>query len=116
YDLARQNESVTLRPSEVTVHSLDIIEWRGACLRLRLVCSAGFYVRSLAHAIGEHLGTGAHLTRLVRTRSGEFLLDSAISLADLDQRPAEAPSRVIPLHQLLPALPALTLTAERRSR
>ena len=115
YDLARQNETVTLRPAEVTVHSLDIIEWRGARLRLRLVCSAGFYVRSLAHAIGEHLGTGAHLARLVRTRSGEFSLDSAISLADLDERPAEVASRVIPLHQLLTALPALTLTAEGAS-
>jgi tRNA pseudouridine55 synthase len=115
YDLARQHEPVTLRPAEVSAHALDIIEWSGARLRLRLVCSAGFYVRSLAQAIGERLGTGAHLARLVRTRSGDFTLDSAISLADLDQRPGEAAARVIPLHHLLPWLPALTLTMEGAS-
>jgi tRNA pseudouridine55 synthase len=115
YDLARQHEPVTLQPAEVSVHALDILEWSGARLRLRLLCSAGFYVRSLAQAIGERLGTGAHLARLVRTRSGDFTLESAISLADLAQRPAEAAARVIPLDQLLPWLPALTLTAEGAS-
>src|SRR6186997_1652935 len=55
YDLARRNESVTLQPSPVTVQSLEILEWEGARLRLRLTCSAGFYVRSLAQAIGEAL-------------------------------------------------------------
>jgi tRNA pseudouridine55 synthase len=79
------------------------------------VCSAGFYVRSLAQAIGERLGTGAHLARLVRTRSGDFMLDSAVSLADVDRRPAVAAARVTPLHLLLPWLPALTLTAEGAS-
>lgn len=115
YDLARHNTPVTLRPAQVSVHALDIVEWSGALLRLRLMCSAGFYVRSLAQAIGERLGTGAHLARLVRTRSGDFTLDSAISLADLDQRPGEAAARVIPLGQLLPWLPALTLTVEGAS-
>jgi tRNA pseudouridine55 synthase len=115
YDLARQNEAVTLRPAEVTAHELELLEWSGSRLRLRLVCSAGFYVRALAQAFGERLGTGAHLAHLVRTRSGDFSLDSAVSLADLDRRPEQAAARVIPLHQLLPWLPALTLTPEGAS-
>ena len=110
YDLARQNETVALQPVEVTVHALDLLEWSGARLRLRLVCSAGYYVRSLAQALGARLGTGAHLAGLVRTRSGDFSLASAVSLADLAQRPADVAARVIPLHQLLLWLPALTLT------
>jgi len=110
YDLARQSEQVALRPAEVTVHSLDIVEWRGTRLRLRLVCSAGFYVRSLAHAIGRRLGTGGHLAGLVRTRSGDFTLDSAVTLDCLCERPADAAARVVPLHQLLSSLPSLTLT------
>ena len=65
YDLARRNEPVALQPSPVTVHALEVLEWDGARLRLRLVCSAGFYVRSLAQGIGEELGTGAHLSSLV---------------------------------------------------
>lgn len=112
YDLARQNERVALRPAEVTVRTLEMIEWSGATLRLRLVCSAGFYVRALAHALGERLGTGGHLARLVRTRSGDFRLDTAVSLAELDRRPETIADRVIPLRQLLPSLPALTLTPE----
>jgi tRNA pseudouridine55 synthase len=115
YDLARQNEAVTLRPTTVTAHKLELLEWSGSRLRLRLVCSAGFYVRALAQALGQRLGTGAHLAHLVRTRSGDFSLDSAVSLADLDRRPEQAAARVIPIHQLLPWLPALTLTPEGAS-
>ena len=110
YDLARRNAPVLLHPSEVVAHTLDIIEWNGERLRLRLVCSAGYYVRSLAQGIGDRLGTGAHLAALVRTRSGDFSIGSAISLDTLDRDPAQAASKVILLSQLLPSLPALTLT------
>jgi len=115
YDLARRNTPVRLQPVTVTAMTLDVLEWRGSVLRVRLVCSAGYYVRSLAHAIGERLGTGGHLAALVRTRSGDFSLEDAIGLDVLDRRPHEAAARVIPLAQLLPSLPAITLTAEGAS-
>jgi tRNA pseudouridine55 synthase len=115
YDLARNNEAVQLEPVPVTAHTLEITEWNGPRLRLRLVCSAGFYVRALAQGIGELLGTGAHLARLVRTRSGDFLLDGAVSLGDLDQHPDRVAARIILLDQLLPWLPALTMTPEGAS-
>ena len=112
YDLARRNQPVPLKAVEVTARTLDIVAWNGAQLRLRLACSAGFYVRSLAQALGERLGTGAYLAGLVRTRSGDFSIDSAVSLGALQEDPAHAASRVIVLTQLLPGLPAITLTAE----
>lgn len=112
YDLARRNAPVRLQPVRVTASALDVLEWRGSVLRVRLVCSAGFYVRSLAHAIGERLGTGGHLAALVRTRSGDFSLSHAVGLEVLDRRPQEAAARVIPLADLLPSLPAITLTTE----
>ena len=115
YDLARRNAPVQLQPVEVTATSLDIIEWRGSTLRLRLVCSAGYYVRSLADALGERLGTGGHLAGLVRTRSGDFTLADAVGLDVLDRRPDEAAARVIPLACLLPSLPAIILTQEGAS-
>jgi tRNA pseudouridine55 synthase len=115
YDLARRNAPVRLEPVMVTAFALDVLEWHGSVLRVRLVCSAGYYVRSLAHAIGERLGTGAHLAALVRTRSGDFGLSQAVGLDVLDRRPDEAASRVTPLSELLPALPAVTLTAEGAS-
>jgi tRNA pseudouridine55 synthase len=115
YDLARRNAPVHLEAVQVTAASLEIIEWRGATLRLRLVCSAGFYVRSLADAIGERLGTGGHLAGLVRTRSGDFTLAQAVGLEVVDRRPDEAAARVIPLAALLPSLPAIVLTPEGAS-
>jgi tRNA pseudouridine55 synthase len=115
YDLARRNAPVRLQAVEVTATALDIIEWRGTTLRLRLVCSAGYYVRSLADAIGERLGTGGHLAGLVRTRSGDFTLADAVGLDVVDRRPHDAAARVIPLAALLPSLPAVTLTPEGAS-
>ena len=115
YDLARRNAPVRLQPVQVTATVLEVIEWRGTTLRLRLVCSAGYYVRSLADAIGERLGTGAHLAGLVRTRSGDFTLGEAVGLDVVDRRPHDAAARVIPLAALLPSLPAITLTPEGAS-
>src|SRR5688500_17569644 len=115
YDLARRNAPVRLQAVQVTATALDILEWRGHTLRLRLGCSAGYYVRSLADAIGERLGTGAHLAALVRTRSGGCTLADAVGLDVLDRRPDEAAARVIPLAALLPSLPAITLTPEGAS-
>jgi tRNA pseudouridine55 synthase len=115
YDLARRKAPVRLQPVQVTATSVELLEWRGPMLKLRLVCSAGYYVRSLADALGERLGTGGHLARLVRMRSGDFTLADAVGLDVLDRNPHEAAARVIPLAALLPSLPALTLTPEGAS-
>jgi tRNA pseudouridine55 synthase len=115
YDLARRNAPVELPPVQVTATALEVLDWRGTTLRVRLVCSAGYYVRSLANALGERLGTGAHLAGLVRTRSGDFTIADAVGLDVLDRRPDEAAARVIPLAFLLPGLPAITLTPEGAS-
>ena len=115
YDLARRNAPVQPQAVEVTATTLQVLQWEGTTLRVRLVCSAGYYVRSLADALGNRLGTGAHLAGLVRTRSGDFTLADAVGLDVLDRRPEEAAARVIPLPALLPSLPALTLTAEGAS-
>ena len=115
YDLARKNAPVRLQPVQVTATALDVIEWAGTTLRLRLVCSAGYYVRALADAIGERLGTGAHLAGLVRTRSGDFTLRDAVGLDIVNRRRDEVAARVVPLAALLPALPAITLTREGAS-
>ena len=104
-----------LQPVQVTATSVEVLEWRGTMLKLRLVCSAGYYVRSLADALGERLGTGGHLAGLVRMRSGDFTLTDAVGLDLLDRNPHEAAARVIPLAALLPSLPALTLTPEGAS-
>jgi tRNA pseudouridine55 synthase len=115
YDLARRNAPVRLQPVQVTATSVEVLEWRGTVVKLRLVCSAGYYVRSLADALGERLGTGGHLARLVRMRSGDFTLADAVGLDVLDRHPHEAAARVIPLAALLPSLPAIILTPKGAS-
>jgi tRNA pseudouridine55 synthase len=75
-------------------------------------CSAGFYVRSLAHDLGQRLGIGAHLAGLRRTRTGDFTVDQAVSLDAAERDPQQAIDAMIPLADMLPGLASVTLTAE----
>jgi tRNA pseudouridine55 synthase len=117
YDLARQAKPVTLAAAPVVAHALDLLSFDPPLARLRVVSSAGFYVRSLAHDLGTALGTGAILQELVRTRAGSFALHMAVPLADVIAGPLERlRARVIPLEALLPHLPAIALTADGMRR
>ncbi len=81
-------------------------------VRLRVDCSSGFYIRSLAHDLGQRLGTGAHLTALRRTGSGGFTLASALTLETLERTPATAAGLLIPLSSMLSELASVALTPE----
>jgi tRNA pseudouridine55 synthase len=113
YDLARKAKPVRLTAVPVIMHSIDLLSCDPPLARLRLVCSAGFYVRALAHDLGQVVGTGAVLDALVRRRSGDFSLDHAISFGELASGTAESlASRVVPMAALLPHWPAIELTRE----
>lgn len=115
YDLARRHEAVELQAVPVTVSRIDVIAFEGRHLTVVLTCSAGFYVRSFAHMLGQLVGTGACLEELRRTRSGDFRVEDAVNLADA--APAvDVASRLIPMDQLLRSLPARVVTAEGRQR
>ena len=117
YEHARRREPVELQPVEVTVRDLEILSSTSeGCLRLRIVCSAGFYVRSLAHDIGQRLGCGAHLQSLRRTRAGRFTLEEAAPLDLIVAGGATASSRLVPPSELLGHLPAVTLIEEGITR
>jgi tRNA pseudouridine55 synthase len=119
YKRARAGTPVDLKPATVTVTALELLEMDESHARLRIECSAGFYVRSLAHDLGAALGTGAMLEALVRTRAGAFGLDASVDLAIVTpERRSEALAAVLPMEQLLPELPAVRLTAigERHAR
>ena len=64
----------------MTVTALDLVSLSGGLATLRIVSSSGFYVRSLAHDLGQRLGCGAHLESLRRTPAGEFRFDQATPL------------------------------------
>lgn len=107
YELARKNKPVDLKPVEVEVFELDLLAVTGAEATVRVHCSSGTYVRSIAHDIGQALGCGAHLRSLRRTRSGDFRIEDAYTVEQLGAltesgRIAEA---VIPAARLLPIFP-----------
>jgi len=110
YEQARRGQSVELTPVEVTVSELELLSMTGPLVRIRLVSSAGFYVRSLAHDLGVKLGTGATLDGLRRLRSGPFGLADAVTLDVLAQLDPE--TRLLPLESLLTDWPAVGLTRE----
>ena len=127
YELARRDEPVALDPVRVRVSRIELLEYGNDRCRVRLTCSAGFYVRALVRDLGERCGTGATLEALRRTRSGDFTLEEAIDLDTL--RPVRdrtnPESRVpnpgietvlIPMERLLPGFPAVTVTAEGLTR
>lgn len=84
YELAREGKEVNLESRDVTIYKLNLVEYRPPDLVLDIECSAGTYIRSLAHDLGEQLGTGAFLANLRRTKVGHFTIDDCVSLRTLE--------------------------------
>lgn len=108
YKLARKNIQVELKPVEITVHELVLLGCEGADVRIRVHCSAGTYLRAIAHELGQAAGVGAHLSALRRLRAGDFSIERAHTLDQLQElasagRLAEA---LLPGAELLPEFPS----------
>lgn len=112
YERARRGQAVELPPVRVTAHALAVTAAGSDWVAVQVHCSAGYYVRSLAHDLGRVLGVGAHLTDLRRTRSGVFTLAQSIGLEPILRDPAVALARLVPLEALLPHLPGAAVTEE----
>lgn len=84
YELAREGKELELDPRQVTIYDLELISYKPPDLSLEIECSAGTYIRSLAHDLGERLSTGAHLAELRRIKSGPFSIEDAIPLPKLE--------------------------------
>ena len=85
YKLARSGNVIELNPSPVVIYSLQLISMDLPYIEARIECSKGTYVRSLARDIGESLSCGAHLVRLIRTRSGSFEIKDALNIEDFER-------------------------------
>jgi tRNA pseudouridine55 synthase len=105
-------------PARVAAYAIEVVGVEAARVHLRIECSAGFYVRSLADDLGRQLGVGGHLVALRRTSSGDFTLDDAVPLETIVRDPAAARAALTPLGRMLPGVSALRLTPEgaRRAR
>ena len=111
YKLARKQMPVELAPVEVQVFALELDEFDGRTARIRVHCSAGTYVRSIAHEAGQRLGCGAFLEALRRTASGDFTEEQAQTLEQLAGLAAggNLNDALIPAARLLPELSGLTV-------
>jgi tRNA pseudouridine55 synthase len=124
YELARRGEAVERKPVRVTISEFECISEHDDSmksnddgtqdLKVRVVCSAGTYIRTLAEDLGQQLGIGAHLAELRRTRAGKFRIEDAMTLKQLSEL-AESGSlsqAFISPDATLAHLPALDLSAD----
>ena len=120
YKLVRQQKPVVLEPVDIEVFRLEIQGIEGADLMVEMECSAGTYVRSIAHELGQLMGCGAYVQELRRTLSGEFSLDQARTLEELEALAVEGRFHEAMLQgeKLLPAFPseAVDLLTEAQIR
>ncbi|MEI6826923.1 MAG: tRNA pseudouridine(55) synthase TruB [Desulfuromonadales bacterium] len=113
YKLARQGVEVERTARDVEIFRLELLSFDLPLVAIRVVCSRGTYIRSLADDIGQRLGCGAALQELRRTASGPFRIENAVALADLEAAAGEGRAEELCLSPMaaLGHLPEIPLTA-----
>jgi tRNA pseudouridine55 synthase len=111
YRLARQGTAQEHEKRPVTIYEIRLVDFVDPVARFTVRCSKGTYVRTLCADIGDRLGMGAHLISLVRTRSGRFQLEKALTLEQTSELAASgtAEQALIPLNTAVDAFPAMTV-------
>jgi tRNA pseudouridine55 synthase len=85
YELAREGEQVEMKRALVNIYAMELLEWEPPRARVRVECSKGTYIRSLAMELGEAVGSGAHLGSLRRTRNGEYKADEGMTMEGVEE-------------------------------
>jgi len=80
YKLAREGKIPEMKPRQINIYELQILSYQFPMLEIRVKCSSGTYIRTLAEDIGKALGTGAYLTALRRTKIGEYDISNALTV------------------------------------
>jgi len=116
--LVRASREVVLAPVEVTIHAFRMLDYQPPRLEFEVSCSSGTYVRTLAHDLGNALGCGGHLERLVRTAVGTYRLESCLPWDRVRDLAAAGRTGdfLVPMEDLLPEFPRLQLTSEQAGR
>ena len=102
YKLARAGKEVPVKTKEIHISHAEIQWVNLPCMRFRVTCSSGSYIRSLAHSLGMRLGCGAMLTELTREYSHPFSLQEAVTLEELQENPEILTEKLISLEKGLP--------------
>jgi tRNA pseudouridine55 synthase len=124
HKLARAGKPVEMKPARIVIHRFELLSLEGASptemeARFEMQVSAGGYVRSVAHELGELAGCGAHLASLRRTQAGAFTLAQAIALDELKAlvgQPGKIEQRLPHPRTLLPEMPSVTVDEQTAGR
>jgi len=117
YKLAREGKAVPVKSARITIHNFELLAIKGDTASFAMHVSAGGYVRSVAHEMGELAGCGAHLASLRRTQAGPFTLAQSIPLEDLKRLTiAEIEARLPHPRSLLPDMPSVTVDEQTAGR
>jgi tRNA pseudouridine55 synthase len=110
HKLARAGAEVPVKPARITVHDFDLLSLEKDEATFTIHVSAGGYVRSVAHELGQLAGCGAHLSMLRRVRAGVFTLEQAIGIGELKSlNAADIAARLPHPRTLLPEMPSVTI-------
>ncbi len=117
-DLARKGVEVEREPRQVVIHSINLLRFDPPDATIDVRCSAGTYIRSLAHDLGRALGCGAHLSALTRTAVGNFTLPQAVPLAAFETAVGSGSWATLlrPLDAALAGFPSITLSESDAAR
>ncbi len=85
YKIARANKKIKIKARKVNIYSIKVLNYVNPFLTLRIVCSKGTYIRSLAYDIGKILGCGAYLKSLTRTKIGDYSIYNSLFLGDVER-------------------------------
>jgi tRNA pseudouridine55 synthase len=117
HKLARAGADVPVKPARITIHNFELASLDGDTAAFTMEVSAGGYVRSVAHELGQMAGCGAHLSSLRRTRAGAFALTQAITIDQLKQSTPPDLEALLPHPRtLLPEMPAVTVDDQMSGR
>ena len=85
YESARRGEQVKTRPQEIEIKEIELLDFKDYIIKVRVLCSKGTYIRTLADDLGKRLNTGAHLIGLKRTKIGNITLNNAMQIEDFEK-------------------------------
>jgi tRNA pseudouridine55 synthase len=114
YELARKGIEVERKPRTITIYDLEFLAYSGNLLSVRVSCSKGTYIRTLAESIGEAIGCGAHIDSLRRTGVGQFRIENSWTIQGLQTVTSEGREYecLLPIDQAVGEWPRLELSAE----
>lgn len=116
YEYARKGEEVKIEPRKVFIEKIELknFDEKNQKAEILIKCSKGTYIRSIAHDLGQNLGCGAHLSKLIRTQAGKFLVKKAIALDELKSLSDIEKNLINPLELI--NLPQVEITEEEHKK